>query len=232
MKKLRSPHGISLLETLVAVAIVGTLATVILPTISAARSRADTAKCASNLRQLGVGILTYATENEGSLPPGATWDRSISPYLGIEDWNKVGVNTSVLLCPSDKRSRPLPSGKYPRSYTGSVIKAADQTQGVFGDGATVASRKLAGIPQPGSTIMLFENFTSGTGNTLDNEQFMGGFSWSSGFQTEASTPKLKNGKLYHQPVMNFLFVDGHVESLPPAKIYTPPVLLWRATPKN
>lgn len=232
MKKRCSPLGISLLETLVAVAIVGTLATVILPTISSARSRADTAKCASNLRQLGFGILTYAAESDGFLPPGATWDRSISPYLGIEDWNKVGANTSVLTCPADKRSRPLPTGKYPRSYTGSVIKVADQTQGVFGDGGTQVSRKLAAIPQPGLTIMLFESFTNGSGNTLDNEQFMGGFAWSSGFQTEVSTPKLKNGRLYHQPVMNFLFADGHVESLPPAKIYTPPVLLWRATPKN
>jgi len=232
MKKLCSPLGISLLETLVAVAIVGTLATMILPALSSARSKADTTKCAGNLRQLGVSLLTYAAESNGSLPPGATWDRAISPYLGIEDWNKVGVNAPVLNCPADKRIRPLPSGKYPRSYTASVIKAGDQSQGVFGDGGTMISRRLSAIPQPGLTIMLFESFTNGSGNTLDNEQFMGGFAWSSGFQTEASTPKLKNGKLYHQPVMNFLFADGHVESLPPATVYTPPSLLWRATQKN
>lgn len=232
MKKLSSPLGISLLETLVAVAIVGTLATMILPLVSSAKSRADATKCAGNLRQLASGLFNYAAESDGSLPPGATWDRSISPYLGIEDWNKAGANSAVLTCPSDKRSRPLLSGKYPRSYTGSVIKVADPTQGVFGDGGTTVSRKLAAIPQPGLTIMLFECFTNGSGNTLDNEQFMGGFAWSSGFQTEAATPKLKNGKLYHQPMMNFLFADGHVEALPPAKVYTPPLLLWRATQKN
>jgi prepilin-type processing-associated H-X9-DG protein len=92
------------------------------------------------------------------------------------------------------------------------------------------SRVLAGIPHPASTIMLYEMFTNGSGASQNNEQFMQAFAFTSGFQTSASTPRLASGSFYHGNTENFLFVDGHVQSLQPAVVYTPSKVLWRALP--
>jgi prepilin-type N-terminal cleavage/methylation domain-containing protein/prepilin-type processing-associated H-X9-DG protein len=220
----------SLVETLVVTAIIGILAALLFPTVESLRNKGQQTKCAGNLRQLGAALLQYAGENAGSLPPGNTWDREISSYLNVSEWNTAGANSAVLTCPADRRSRPLANGKFPRSYTGSQIKPADPTQGVFGDGAAVPSRRLVQITQPSRTILLFEMFTTGAGAFVANEQFMQAYGYSSGYQTAASTPRLSNAKFYHGTSLNYLFADGHLESLPPHLIYTPPNNLWRALP--
>jgi len=226
------PPAFTLIEAVAAVAIVCTIAVLLVPGITSVRAAAQQAKCLSNLRQLGVACHTYAGENNGSLPPGPTWDREISVYLGIvRDWNQSGVFCDVLRCPMDTRSRPLADGKFPRSYTASVIKAADPTQGVFGDGGSYASRRLAECSTPASTIMIYEYYTSASGASIANEQFMGAYAWSSGFQTQASIPRLPSGSFYHGKTMNFLFLDGHTEALDPSIVYTPGKVLWRALPR-
>jgi len=226
----RDPVAFSLVESLVAVAVIGILATLLFPAVDTLRNKSQQAKCASNLRQLGTALLQYAAENNGALPSGKTWDRDISSYLGVPEWNTAGANSPVLTCPADRRSRPLADGKFPRSYTSSYIKPADPTQGLFGDGDVQPSRRLVQITRPSQTIMIFEMFTTGTGAEVANEQFMQAYGWSSGYQSAASTPRLPNGKFYHGNTLNYLFADGHLEPLPPAYIYTPPNNFWRAIP--
>lgn len=54
-------RGLSLIECVVVIAIVGLLVALIVPAVQAAREAARRAQCASNLRQLGVGLSGYAT---------------------------------------------------------------------------------------------------------------------------------------------------------------------------
>lgn len=52
--------------------LVGTQAltlSILLPSLNKAREAANRVKCASNLRQIGIGILLYANENKGKYPP-------------------------------------------------------------------------------------------------------------------------------------------------------------------
>jgi len=220
----------SLAETLVVAAIIGILAALLFPAVDTLRNKSQQTKCAGNLRQLGTALLQYAGENTGSLPPGKTWDREISSYLDVSTWNTTGANCAVLTCPADRRAGPLANGKFPRSYTSSQIKPADPSQGLFGDGGTFSSRRLTQIVRPSQTLMLFEMFTSSSGDSVANEQFMQAYAYSSGYQSAASTPRLTNGKFYHGSTLNYLFADGHLESLPPHHIYTPPNNFWRALP--
>ncbi len=61
--------GFTLVELLVVIAIIGILIAMLLPAIQAAREAARRANCASNLKQLGNGILLYADRNSEQIPP-------------------------------------------------------------------------------------------------------------------------------------------------------------------
>jgi prepilin-type N-terminal cleavage/methylation domain-containing protein/prepilin-type processing-associated H-X9-DG protein len=91
-------NAFTLIELLVTAAVIGILASLILPSLAAAKSRARRVHCVSNLRQLAVASLNYAEEDRrGSLSARTSAaDESIaylSPYTG---------SLSVFLCPSTR----------------------------------------------------------------------------------------------------------------------------------
>jgi prepilin-type N-terminal cleavage/methylation domain-containing protein len=61
-------RGFTLIELLVVIAIIGVLMGLLLPAIEHARHQGYIDKCASNLRQIGLGISMYANENQGNYP--------------------------------------------------------------------------------------------------------------------------------------------------------------------
>lgn len=76
--------GFTLLEVLVCIAVIAVLISLLIPGLSKAQETARRVACASNLRQLGYGISSYAEENKDRLPPSGflpnRWGgRSASP---------------------------------------------------------------------------------------------------------------------------------------------------------
>ncbi len=61
-------RAFTLIELLVVVAIIALLISILLPALSRAKDQAREVVCRSNLRQLAIGFLTYATENKDILP--------------------------------------------------------------------------------------------------------------------------------------------------------------------
>jgi prepilin-type N-terminal cleavage/methylation domain-containing protein/prepilin-type processing-associated H-X9-DG protein len=99
-------RGFTLLELLVVIAIIAILASLLLPALARARSRAQRAACASNLKQVGLGFNLWAEDNKDRYP----WQ--VAPTNGgtqtlPQSWqhydiisNEI-VTPKVLHCPGD-----------------------------------------------------------------------------------------------------------------------------------
>src|SRR6266436_3028416 len=60
-------QGFTLIELLVVIAAIGILASVLLPALSRAKEHAQSSRCLSNLKQLGVAMTLYMQEFNGLL---------------------------------------------------------------------------------------------------------------------------------------------------------------------
>ncbi|GIW88395.1 MAG: hypothetical protein KatS3mg108_2719 [Isosphaeraceae bacterium] len=128
--------GVTVIEVVVVVAIIGLLAALLVPALQAARESARRMKCINKLKQFGIAILNYESAHRvlplGRMPTSHfSLHAAILPYLdqrplydalnlgvGATDTSRPGVNATVIyarlgvfLCPSDPLLKP-PNSNY------------------------------------------------------------------------------------------------------------------------
>src|ERR1039458_3095757 len=100
-------RAFTLIELLVVIAIIAILAALLLPVLSAAKQRAWTAQCLSNLHQIGLGMKMYADENNECYPESGgliKWDVT-DAQTQKHGWMQQIIsyiqNTNVYHCPGN-----------------------------------------------------------------------------------------------------------------------------------
>ena len=94
--KIKLNKGFTIIELLVVIAIIGILAGILLSAISRARESGRRTQCASNLRQIGFGLIMYSNENNETYPNQT--DAMMSLNLLYPDYVS---ERRVFKCPSD-----------------------------------------------------------------------------------------------------------------------------------
>jgi prepilin-type N-terminal cleavage/methylation domain-containing protein/prepilin-type processing-associated H-X9-DG protein len=143
--------GFTLIELLVVISIITLLISLLFPAWAAARRAAQMITCSSNLRQVGIGIISYCADFNGYLPRGpetmnyyfgTPWNQiaTSQAWLSAEQsYNGLGVimehelrDPRVLFCPDDDTNDPVEElaklkNRSADAYTSYLYRQLDQT---------------------------------------------------------------------------------------------------------
>ena len=208
-------RGVTLVELLVVVAIIGLLAALIFPVLARAREAARKTMCMSNLRQIGVAFRLYVDDWDGCFPNtndpylwmGRRWRWPLKPYLRMsanrdpqapdDPGRSVRNRPDILICPSDSTTRrKWDSTSYAYSaafyHTPAQINAMTREDLYQLDRFPCVTQSDANVAEPSKKVL--------GGEWLTNHDFgaAGWWDWTGS--------------------RNYLFVDGHVRYLPARRI--------------
>jgi prepilin-type N-terminal cleavage/methylation domain-containing protein len=157
MKRSTLVRGFTLIEILVVIAIVGTLVGLLAPAVQQARQAAARSQCQSNLRQIGIAMLSYADARrgfpfasgrprpgtvahlEGAVETGIdyirpqSWAIAILPY--IEEGSLASMyNAYCLACPPESQEEDIVAASIRIYNSGSKMKGAVDFAALIGPG--------------------------------------------------------------------------------------------------
>lgn len=92
----------SLVEVLVAVAVIGLLASLLLPTLGRARDSANLVLCRARLRNLLTGCLLYAQDHDTRLPIEESLDNPHPDLIPVLRERNQAVAAPDFYCPSER----------------------------------------------------------------------------------------------------------------------------------
>lgn len=207
----RGRRAFTLIELLVVVAIIAILAAILLPSLGKARERARSIQCISNLRQVGLMMLSYVEDNNGTFvaavePPRSplhpTWSVTWAALLQALDYAGSGTDygnsfAAVFQCPVDTGGLQMGQSRFWYTYGYNAYGLGDPGL------SSPWFCKLSSISTPVETIMLADS-TDGAGNGSARIYPP----WTADQTTAWAVYKR------HSQGTNILYVDSHVGYVP------------------
>jgi prepilin-type N-terminal cleavage/methylation domain-containing protein/prepilin-type processing-associated H-X9-DG protein len=225
----------TLIELLVVIAIIAILASILFPVFGRARENARRTSCASNLKQIGLGLMMYTQDYDENYPAagisggqalGYGWAGDIYPYVKSAQLFVCSSDSSELIAPFNK----APYTTYPRiSYS---INAAI-FYNLYAPAYPYPAGRVTAFTAPAKTVMLLEtsSITADVTNPNENDStaasgiqlpfnngatkigqydtgYLGGMSTTvrNFLTTSYRTPQGR-----HLEGANYAFADGHVK---------------------
>lgn len=197
--------GFTLVEVLVVAAVIGILASLVMPLLATGKRRAQSAKCMNNLRQLGVATRSHLDER--GFWPTHMADLETHAQPQSEQAQKERAS-SVWRCPSWKRSPFDPQGHFSDWSLNTRGSGLDTTSGHLLGIAKLDHAGMTGRAEP-DVVIPADMITMSEMTEVEFHAPPVHAWW-----TNIPFTTLRGYALQfrHQQKANSLFADGHTES--------------------
>jgi prepilin-type processing-associated H-X9-DG protein len=195
------------------VAIVATLAALLLPAFSRAKQKSRKATCISNVRQLGIGLQSFVADNSvypaffGPTTTNGPWEGSWASQIQTEIASSKPIQefiwTGIWRCPSAPEMNPLVRERfvsYGYNAYGVGLGAGTNSFGLD-KVRNVRPEQRTGTPNVVESGVAVPADMMAIGDSLDGR-----------LHFQRWYREWGQGKTRHQATINVVFCDGHVES--------------------
>ncbi len=202
----RKDSAFTLIELLVVIAIIAILAAMLLPALAAAKQKAWTISCNSNLHQISLGMRMFADDNNEFYPESGAviyWN-GIDPTTGKPSWLQQIVayvgNTNVYRCPGNVQLPMAERGLFNyfngcnAAFVAAHSDAAVKSSSILMPSAFVLGGDTAGIS---GGALRFDPLDADKDDYTQN--CVGG----------AAVPAITEVWQIHSKGQNIMFADGH-----------------------
>lgn len=206
----------TLVELLVVISIIAMLLAILVPSLARARKYAKKVICLSNMRQMGLVLITYLNDSDNHLPPSSCHLSDPKKYW-LYILNKYSKSPLLYRCPSDKTkvfvnwSRPLTEQPADARWSSFALNALLDPDCYLYNGIY---NRVIHIKHPEKCIYISEcpeswtNFDHLHPDLWESPDYAKGFvAWDR-----------------HTGTSNYVFTDGHAENLKFEKTWDYPTI--------